>query len=361
MLQGRSAWRFLDDRLRLDPFVTFLREKEVPRHRFTWAYFFGGISLFFLIVQVTTGILLLLYYRPTAEAAFESVEFVMTRVEFGWLVRSIHAWSANLMVLAVFVHMFSVYLMRSYGRPRDLTWWTGMLLLALTLAFGFSGYLLPWNTLAFFATRVGTDMVSKVPFVGGWLLRFLRGGEDVSGATLTRFFGFHVAVLPLLVFLILAVHLFLVQRHNVHVPASLREEARRRPGIPFVPDFTLRELVVWLIGLALLAALAAFYPWDLGSRADPFASAPAGIKPEWYFLFAFQTLKLLPARILGLEGELVGLTAFAAAGLLWFLVPVLDRSSRRGEPGRTAPVVGLAVIGYVAAMTVYALLAGGGS
>jgi len=236
-----------------------------------------------------------------------------------------------------------------------------MLLLALTLAFGFSGYLLPWNTLAFFATRVGTDIVSKVPFVGGWLLRFLRGGEDVSGATLTRFFGFHVAVLPLLLFLMLAVHLFLVQRHNVHVPASLREEARRRPGIRFVPDFTLRELVVWLIGLALLAALAAFYPWDLGSRADPFAPAPAGIKPEWYFLFAFQTLKLLPARILGLEGELIGLTAFAAAGLLWFLVPVLDRSSRRGEPGRSAPIVGLAVIGYVAAMTLYALLAGGGS
>ena len=101
-------------------------------------------------------------------------------------------------------------------------------------------------------------------------------------------------MLPLVAFLLLGVHLFLVQRHNVHVPASLREEARRRPGIPFVPDFTLRELVVWLIGLALLAALAAFYPWDLGSRADPFASAPAGIKPEWYFLFLFQTLKLLP-------------------------------------------------------------------
>ena len=142
----RRAWRFLDDRLRLDPLVTFLREKEVPRHRHAWAYFFGGISLFFFLVQVGSGVLLLLYYRPTAESAFQSVELIMTRVQFGWLVRSIHAWSANLMVLAVYVHMFSVFLMRSYAKPRDLTWWTGMLLLGITVGFGFSGYLLPWNT-----------------------------------------------------------------------------------------------------------------------------------------------------------------------------------------------------------------------
>ncbi len=355
----RSTWRFLDDRLRLEPLVAFLREKEVPRHRFTWAYFFGGLSLFFLLVQVTTGILLLLYYRPTPEAAFDSVAFVMTRVKFGWLVRSVHAWSANLMVLAVFVHMFSVFLMRSYARPRDLTWWTGMLLLGVTLGFGFSGYLLPWNTLAFFATRVGTDMTGKIPFVGPWLLKFLRGGEDVSGATLTRFFGFHAAMLPLAVFLLVLLHLFLVQRQNVHVPAGLRDEASRRRGIPFLPDFTLRELVVWLIGLALVAVLAALSPWDLGTRADPFASAPAGIKPEWYFLFVFQSLKLLPSRVLGIEGELVGLAAFGLAGLAWFLAPVLDRSSRRGAPSRVATFIGLLVIAYVLVMTAVAAFGGG--
>jgi cytochrome b6 len=359
MEPARSTWRFLDDRLHLEPLVAFLREKAVPRHRFTWAYFFGGISLFFLLVQVGTGILLLLYYRPTPEAAFDSVEFLMTRVQFGWLVRSVHAWSANLMVLAVFVHMFSVFLMRSYARPRDLTWWTGMVLLAVTFGFGFSGYLLPWNTLAFFATRVGTDMTGKIPLVGPWLLQFLRGGEDVSGATLTRFFGFHVAVLPLVVFLVAGVHLFLVQRHNVHVPAGLREEARRRPGIPFLPDFTLREFVVWLIGLALVAALAAFFPWDLGTRADPFASAPAGIKPEWYFLFVFQSLKLLPARVLGIEGELVGLAAFGLGGLAWLLAPVLDRASRREAPSRIATAVGVAVIAFVVGMTLLALVGGG--
>jgi cytochrome b6 len=356
---ARDAWRFLDDRLRLQPVVAFLREKAVPRHRFSWAYFFGGLSLFFFLVQVGSGILLLLYYQPTAQAAFDSVEFVMTRVTFGWLVRSVHAWSANLMIAAVYVHMFSVFLMRSYAPPRDLTWWTGMFLLAVSLGFGFSGYLLPWNTLSFFATRVGTDMVSKVPVVGAWLLQFLRGGEDVSGATLTRFFGFHVAVLPALAALLISVHLLLVQRNNVHVPLSRRDEAKLRPGIPFLPGFMLRELVVWLVGLALLAALAALSPWDLGTRADPFAPAPAGIKPEWYFLFLFQTLKLFPAKVLGVEGELAGLLFFAVAGLFWFLAPVLDRAARRGQPSRAFTAIGLAVIGYVAAMSLYAYLAGG--
>jgi cytochrome b6 len=357
---ARRLYGFLDERLHLAPVVDFLRTKEVPRHRFVWAYFFGGLTLFFFLVQVASGVLLLVYYRPTVEAAFDSVQFIMTRVEFGWLVRSIHAWSANLMVLSAFLHMFSVYLMRSYGKPRDLTWWTGGLLLVLTLGFGFSGYLLPWNELAFFATRVGTDVVGKVPLAGSWLLRFLRGGEDVTGATLTRFFGFHVAVLPMVASLLIAAHLVLIQRRGVHVPHSLREEAARRPAIRFIPGFVLRELVVWLVGLALLAALAALSPWALGRKADPFASAPAGIRPEWYFLFVFETLKLLPAKILGIEGEILGLGAFTLAGLLWFLVPVLDRRSRRGEPSRLFTGLGWAAIVYIVAMTVYSLHGGRG-
>ncbi len=360
MSYARRLYGFLDERLHLGPVVDFLRSKEIPRHRFAWAYFFGGLTLFFFVVQVGSGVLLLLYYRPTADAAFDSVQFIMTRVPFGWLVRSIHAWSANLMVLSASLHMFSVYLMRSYGKPRDIAWWTGGLLLASTLGFGFSGYLLPWNELAFFATRVGTDMVGKVPLAGSWLLRFLRGSDDVTGATLTRFFGFHVALLPMLASLLIAVHLLLVQRQGVHVPHSVREEAARRPAIRFVPGFVLRESVVWLVGLALLAALSALSPWALGRKADPFASAPAGIKPEWYFLFLFETLKLLPARIFGIEGELIGLGAFALAGTFWFLVPLLDRRSRRDEPSLFFTGLGWAAIVYIAAMTVYSLRGGRG-
>lgn len=353
------VYRFLDERLHIEPLVEYARHKEVPQHRFSWAYFFGGLTLFFFLVQVCSGILLLLYYRPTAEAAFGSVQFIMTRVSFGWLVRSIHSWSANLMILAAFLHMFSVFLMKSYAPPRELTWWTGCLLLALSMGFGFSGYLLPWNVLAFFATHVGTEMVHQVPFVGNWLLRFLRGGEEVSGATLTRFFGFHVAVLPMLTTLVLIVHLLFVQRQGMHVPLSAVTDSQRRPAMRFVPNFMLRELLVWLVGLALLAALAAFFPWNLGQKADPFASAPAGIRPEWYFLFMFETLRLLPAYIFGVEGERVGLAAFALAALLWFLVPLLDRRARAGRPSPVFTLIGWLAIVYVCVMTVLSLTSGG--
>src|SRR6266481_4573527 len=169
------------------PVQTWLREKTVPIHRHTIWYYFGGMTLFLFSVQVVTGILLLLYYRPTAESAFESVRFIMAEVRFGWLIRSIHSWSANLMIFTLFVHMASVYLTRAYRQPRELTWISGVALLVLVLGFGFSGYLLPWNKLAFFATQVGTQIVGSVPIVGSFLLRFLRGGENVTGATITRF------------------------------------------------------------------------------------------------------------------------------------------------------------------------------
>jgi cytochrome b6 len=340
-------WQALDERLGLDPLVEFAKHKEVPQYRHSWAYYFGGLTLFFFLVQVATGILLLLYYRPTAEAAFESVQFIVTRVPFGWLVRSIHSWSANLMVLAAFAHMFSVYLLGSYNKPRELTWWSGFLLLALAMGFGFSGYLLPWNELSFFATRVGTDMVSKVPFAGAWLLKFLRGGEEVTGATLTRFFGFHVAVLPMITTLLICLHLALIQRQGMHVPERFAEEVRKRRALPFLPNFVMREGVAWLVGLAALAALAAFFPWELGTKADPFASAPAGIKPEWYFLFMFEALKLIPGKVLGVEGELLGLGAFAVAGLVWFLVPILDRGVRR----RGFVILGWLALAYIVSLT----------
>jgi len=343
--------RFLDERLDIRPLIEFAGEKEVPRHRFEGAYFFGGLTLFFFLIQVASGVLLLLYYRPTAEAAFESVQFIVTRVPFGWLVRSVHSWSANLMVLSAFAHMFSVLFMKSYAKPREMTWWTGCLLLAIAMGFGFSGYLLPWNELAFFATRVGTDMVSKVPLAGDWLLRFLRGGEDVTGATLTRFFGFHVAVMPLVITGLIGAHLAFVQRQGIHVPRGLEDDAERRGGMRFLPNFVLRELVVWLVGLAILCGLAAFFPWELGVKADPFASAPAGITPEWYFLFMFETLKLIPGMVLGIEGELLGLGAFALAGVLWFLLPVLDRRARRGEPSPLFTAVGWLVLVYIVVMT----------
>ena len=147
------------------------------------------MTLFLFGVQVFTGILLLLYYRPSAAEAYESVQFIVTQVEFGWLIRNVHSWSANLLIGAAFAHFFSVFFLKSYRKPRELTWVTGMLLLFLMLGFGFSGYLLPWNELSFFATKVGTGIAGAMPLVGRFLLRLLRGGDDVTGATLSRFYG----------------------------------------------------------------------------------------------------------------------------------------------------------------------------
>lgn len=345
------VYDWLDERLEIRDVVKLADKKAVPSHRYSFCYFFGGATLFFFILQVTTGILLLLYYKPTAEAAFESVRFIVTEVSFGWLIRSIHSWSANLMVLAAFLHMGTVFFMRAYRKPREMTWWTGAVLLLLSMGFGFSGYLLPWNELAFFATRVGTDMAGKVPLVGGFVLEFLRGGEDVTGATLTRFFGFHVAVLPMITTALLLLHLLFIQRQGMSVPISQKDVAAARRPMKFVPNFFLRELMGWAIALAALAALASLFPWELGEKADPFAPAPAGIKPEWYFLFMFQTLKLLPAHIAGIEGELVGLMVFGVAGLLWFFLPLLDRRSSKEEPNPVITVIGVIAVVFVVVMT----------
>src|SRR5438046_7788902 len=265
-----QSW--LDDRVGLGALRELAREKQIPLHRHSFWYYFGGMTLFLFTVQVVTGGLLLLYYRPSAETAFESVQFIMAEVRFGWLIRSIHSWSANLMILTLFIHMASVYLTRAYRPPRQMTWITGVALLMLVLAFGFSGYLLPWNKLAFFATQVGTQIVGSVPIAGSFLLRFLRGGENVTGATLTRFYAFHVAMLPALITALLVGHLLLVQLRGMSTP----RDYTAGPGMPFFPNFLLRDMVGWLVALAVLAALAAIFPWELGVKADPVASAPTG-------------------------------------------------------------------------------------
>jgi len=351
----RRLMNWLDERFGAGSIEEFLRHKIIPLHRHTIWYYFGGMTMFLFVVQVLTGILLLLYYRPTPNDAFESVQYVMTQVRFGWLIRSVHSWSANLMIFTAFVHMFSVYFLKAYRKPRELTWVTGMFLLVVVLCFGFTGYLLPWNTLAYFATKVGTQMAGSVPLVGKWLLIYLRGGEEVTGATLTRFFGFHVAVLPGLTTVLLALHLLLVQRLGMSVPPGVerriaegRETAR---SMPFFPNFLLRDMMGWYAALGVLGALAAIFPWELGAKADPFAPAPAGIRPEWYFLFMFQTLKLLPPKVLFLDGEFAGILAFSLAGVFWVAIPFIDRKVGFGRVTRFFTGLGVFAIGYMVVMS----------
>ena len=352
-LSKTAGW--IQERVDLSGLKEFVTHKTVPQHRHSLWYYMGGMTLFLFLVQVVTGILLLLYYRPSSEEAYESVQFIMTEVKFGWLIRSIHSWSANLMIFFAFLHLFSVYLLKSYRKPREMTWVTGVLLLFLALGFGFSGYLLPWNQLAFFATKVGTEIAGAIPLIGNFILKFLRGGDEVSGATLTRFFGFHVAVLPMLITAFLTVHLLLVQKQGMSWPIS-QSESPNQKTIPFFPNFLLRDLLGWLIALGILVFLASAFPWELGAKADPLSSAPAGIKPEWYFIFMFQSLKFLPAKVLFIEGELLGILAFTVLGALLLLVPFLDKKAAKELRNPFFTAVGVIAIIYICAMTLVGYL-----
>jgi cytochrome b6 len=352
------AW--VDERLNLAGLRQFIAEKGVPIHAQKIWYYLGGLTLFLFIVQVASGILLLLYYRPSSSEAYESVQFIVTQVEFGWLIRNIHSWSANLLILAAFAHMFSVYFLKSYRKPRELTWVSGVLLLFLMLGFGFSGYLLPWNELSFFATKVGTGMAGAVPVIGRPMLRFLRGGDDVTGATLSRFYALHVAVLPALTTLFVALHLLFVQRQGMSVPIKIarREQAGEHiKKMPFFPDYVLRDVLAWYVALALLAALAAIYPWELGRKADAFAAVPAGIRPEWYFLAMFHTLKLLPSHVLGIEGEQIGIIVFGLAAVVLVVVPFLDRRASDDKPSPIFTAMGVGALIYMVVFTIIGYLA----
>ena len=326
----------------LNPVIDYLRKKEVPQHRLSFWYYFGGLTLFFFSIQIITGLLLLLYYRPTEAEAFARFVYIQTEVPFGWLIRQVHAWSANLMVLMVFIHMFSTFFMKAYRKPRELMWVSGFVLFILTLGFGFTGYLLPWNELAYFATQIGTE-VPKVAPGGEFLVRVLRGGEEVGGETLTRMFAMHVVLLPGLVLLFLSAHLFLVQVLGASSPIGYKEAGLIRGYEKFFPNFIVKDGIAWLIGFALLIYLAVVFPWEIGVKADPLAAAPDGIKPEWYFWAQFQLLKDLKFE----GGELLAIIIFTIGAIIWVLVPFVDRKASREEKSPLFTILGLLFLAFM--------------
>lgn len=347
MIRRGVSW--LDQRLGLlAPLRAFLG-KPVPVHARSAFYLLGGAALFLCVLQLVSGVLLAIYYHPTPEAAHASVARVMGEVPFGWLVRGVHARGADLFVAFLLAHLLSTYFLAAYRPPREMTWITGCALFFVSLALCFSGSLLPWDTLAYFATQVGTEEVRTVPVVGQLLLRMVRGGEQVGGPTLARFYVGHIALLPALLLALLGLHLHLVQRHGMSRPVS--ETGTR--SVTFYPVVALSDLAAWVFLLGAVVLLAALHPRELGAPADPLAAAPAGIRPEWYFTPAYETLRLLPGKISGLDGPLVGNTLFGAIALAWLTVPFWDRSSARGERGVAARLVGLVTVAWAAGITAY--------
>ena len=345
----QSTYSYLDSRFKLTELTQFAKKKKVPEHKHSFWYYFGGICLFLFVIQVLTGILLLLYYMPSIDSAHESIEYIMNQVKFGWLIRSVHSWTANILIGAIFIHMFSSFFLKAYRPPRELTWISGFFLLLVFLAFGFSGYLLPWNELSFFATRVGTDIAGTIPLIGKAIKTFILGGPDVSGATITRFFWLHVAILPLFTLVILGIHVLLVQILGMSKPLGLPDSKVKE--VPFFPNFILKDSLGWMLILALIGVLCVFFPWEVGQKADPFAATPIGIKPEWYFTFMFTTLKIFPSHILFLEGEILAIFGFMIGGFLWMLVPLLDRNAAKEKRSLVFSFIGLIVLLYIIVLT----------
>jgi ubiquinol-cytochrome c reductase cytochrome b subunit len=309
----------------------------LPRNINVW-YSMGSILLFIFALQVATGILLLVHYVPDADKAFRSVTAIMNDVPFGWLIRMCHVVGSSMMIVVLLLHMLSVLFMGSYKSPRELNWLSGFILLNLVMAISLTGYLLPWSQLSFWATTVATNSVGTIPIVGERLVEFLRGGKLVGPATLGRFFALPVAVIPLTIAAFVGLHLFLLQRIGVSTPPFGLDDTRNSwprdhfeyeshpGGVPFFPNYILQDLTSISVYLACFFLVLffdpyMFFPRDAFIPANPYQT-PAHIKPEWYFLANYQTLKIFPSEFAGLAVQGTAMTLLA-------LFPFLDRGSEK--------------------------------
>ena len=236
---------WVDTRTGIRDLLPALLHVRIPAEART--FYFGGIALFLFMIQAATGTLLALYYQPTPNAAYNSIVAIMSDINFGWLIRSIHHWAANLMILFVVLHLLRIFYQAAFKFPRELTWIVGVGLLGATMVFGFTGYLLPWDQRAYWATVVGTEIAGSVPIIGDQLLLLLRGGTDVTEATLSRFFGIHVLVMPIALAGLLVIHLTIV--HNLGLANPKKPHPRvgkpTGPTKPFFPEYVLDEVIAW--------------------------------------------------------------------------------------------------------------------
>jgi quinol-cytochrome oxidoreductase complex cytochrome b subunit len=216
---AEKIFKWLDERLGLEAIYGTVLDRKVPK--VNWWFTLGSASLFLAVMQGVTGIFLTMYYVPSPDSAYDSIQYIMNDVAFGWLIRGIHHWGASLMVVVVFIHMLRTFFYGAYKYPREITWLTGVFLLLFTLGMGFTGYLLPWNQRAYWATTVGTEIVGTVPFIGDFLLKALRGGTDISAVTLARFFSAHIWILPAGIVLMISVHMYLIIRLGIsNIPSE---------------------------------------------------------------------------------------------------------------------------------------------
>jgi quinol-cytochrome oxidoreductase complex cytochrome b subunit len=297
-----------------------------------WRHALGGIAYLLFIILVVTGVLLSIHYRPSAQEAYPSVQHIVSQVTLGWLVRDLHAWSANLLVVVILAHMARVFFDGAYKPPRETSWLVGVLLLFVVLAFGATGYLLPWDQEAYWTVTEALNITAAVPLLGGAVAGLLRGDPIVTGATLSRFFGTHVIVLPWMAFALLAFHFTLVRRHGVAPPEKTTGDLGS--GRRFFPSHLLRSFMVAVVVCAVVVSLAALFPRPVGDPANP-AKMPDAIRSTWVVVDVSRAI----THYLGVWG----FAGFSLLALGLAFVPLFDRRPERSL--RRRPVV--ATIGVV--------------
>ncbi len=296
---------------------------------------FGLVAMAALIVQAITGVLLMMYYMPHPDHAFRSVQIIMTKVSFGWLFRMLHLTSANVLIATLFIHVIYVFFKGSFSMPRELTWLSGAGLLFLVLTSSVTGYILPWHQLSYWTTTVLTTIPTVLPFMD-WVAQFVRGGEFVSNVTLSRFFGFHVALLPALLIVFVFIHAFLVLRigfslsknEETLVDHSTEFKPESHPdGMPFYPNYLLKALSMFMLFVAVVFFIITFMPSLFlpplsNVEANPLLT-PEVIKPQWFFLAPYQLMKLIPNKFLGISLNIIFIGFF-------FALPFVGR--KEGQP-----------------------------
>ncbi|MEZ4866057.1 MAG: cytochrome b N-terminal domain-containing protein [Caldilineaceae bacterium] len=327
-------------------FLTWPAPQYVERNLL---YALGGLTLISLLYQIFSGLCLTFYYDPGAEAAYNSVDYITYQVPLGWLVRSIHHYNASAIIVLVFLHMLRTFFFAAYKAPREVTWLSGVALLLVTLGFGFTGYLLPWDQRGYWATMVGTEIAGQVPWIGQSIAHLLRGGPNLGQLTLTRFYVTHVALLPGTLFMLVALHLYQHRYHGVAPTIAKRGQRRAGRSVPYFPNWVIMDILLGLGLLALLIYLSWHERAPLTFPANP-ADADYTPKPEWYFLFLFQLLHYVPGR---LEPLLIVLVPLVVIGSM-VLLPFLDRGEER-RPWRK-PLTSSVALFYIAVIIIFTWL-----
>jgi ubiquinol-cytochrome c reductase cytochrome b subunit len=319
-------YEWLDSRLNLKPVERTLLDEPIPGGA-SWIYVFGSATLFLFVLQAVTGMFLAVYYAPTPDHAYDSIQFIEGEVTFGAFVRGLHHWGASAMVMAIGLHMLQAFLYGAYKPPREVMWMVGVVLFLVVLAFAFTGYLLPWDQNAYWATQIGINMVGTVPLVGDFLVRLLRGGETLGALTLSRFFAVHVLFLPATLAAGVLLHLFILRRVG---PAGPWSEGRAAQGSEtFYPRQVYMDAVVILAVFVAVSALALAVSFPLADKANPADTTFIPV-PEWYFLFYYQLLKYVHGPLEPLATWVLPAVFFL--GLL--LLPFLDRNPHRRPMAR---------------------------